>query len=82
VICLQSILKPRTKVKILDPTSKVTCALGEICRMSSMTFHGAPITPGHVTIAVTSIKRRSTKLPFPSSTTSKVKDMANGVVLW
>jgi len=50
--------------------------------MSGMTFHGAPITPGHVTIAVTSIKRRSTKLPFPSSTTSKVKDMANGVVLW
>ncbi len=82
MICLQSILKPRTKVKILDPTSKVTCALGEICRMSGMTFHGAPITPGHVTIAVTSIKRRSTKLPFPSSTTSKVKDMANGVVLW
>jgi hypothetical protein len=42
-----------------------------------MTFHGAPITPRHVTIVVPSIKRGSTKLPFPNSTTSKVKDMAN-----
>jgi len=47
-----------------------------------MTFHGVPITLGHVTIAMTSIKKTSTKLPFLSSTTSKVKDMANGVVLW
>jgi len=64
-------------VKILDPISKVTCALGEICKVPSMTFHGVPITPRYVTIVVTSIKRRSTKLPFPNSTTSKVKDMAN-----
>jgi hypothetical protein len=47
-----------------------------------MTFHGVPIIPRHVPIATTSIKRASTKLPFPSSTTSKVKNMANGVVLW
>jgi hypothetical protein len=69
-------------VEIFDPTSKITCALGEPCRVLGMTFHGVPITPRHVTIAVTSIKKKSTKLPFPSSTTSKVKDMANGVVLW
>ncbi len=69
-------------MEILDPTRKVTCALGEICRMLGMTFHGVPITPRHVTIAVTSIKKESTKLPFLNSTTSKVKDMANGVVLW
>jgi hypothetical protein len=40
-----------------------------------------PITLGHVTIAVTSIKKGSTKLPISSSIASKVKDMANGV-LW
>ncbi len=69
-------------MEILDPTSKVTYALGEICRVLSMTFHGVPITSRHVTIAVTSIKKESTKLPFSSSTTSKVKDMPYGVVLW
>ncbi len=67
-------------MEILDLTSKVTCALGEICRVSSMTFHGAPIILRHVTIISTSIKRVSTKLPFLSSTASK--DMANDVVLW
>ncbi len=51
-------------------------------RVLGMTFHGAPITPRHVTIVVTSIKRVSTKLPFPSSTLSKEKDMANNVILW
>jgi hypothetical protein len=74
-------LKPRRKVEILDPTSKVTCAFGAICGVLGVTFHGAPITPMHVTIVVTSIKKGSTKLPFLSSITSKLKDMANGVVL-
>jgi hypothetical protein len=31
---------------------------------------------------MTNIKKRGVKLPFPSPVGTKVKDMANGVVLW
>jgi hypothetical protein len=47
-----------------------------------MSFHRNPIAFGHVTIVVTSIKKGAKKLPFPSPTISKVKDMASNIVLW
>jgi hypothetical protein len=40
------------------------------------------IAPKNYTIVVTRIKKGSMKLPFPNLVTSKIKDMANGVVLW
>jgi hypothetical protein len=47
-----------------------------------MTSHGAPIAPSLCNIILTSIKKGVVKLPFPSPTTSKVKDMPNGIMIW
>jgi hypothetical protein len=47
-----------------------------------MTFHGATIAVGHYSVAMTSIKKRFMKLPFPTTKAIKVKDIVNGVVLW
>jgi len=38
------------------------------------------ITPGTCRIIVTSIKKDSTKVPFPSPAASKMKGMENGIV--
>jgi hypothetical protein len=70
------------KVNIIDSFSKLPCAVGKIVGVVGMTFHFNPIAHRHYTIIVTSIKKRTMKLPFPNPTFSKIKDMANGVVLW
>jgi hypothetical protein len=75
-------LKPCTKVDMIDPFSGLPCASGEICGMPGTTFYGNLIALGHYTVAVTTIKRGSTRPPFPNLNTSKVDDMGNGIVLW
>jgi hypothetical protein len=48
-----------------------------------MTFHGNPIALGTCLVVVTNvIKKGSTRVPFPSPYTSKMKDMENGIVSW
>jgi hypothetical protein len=47
-----------------------------------MTFYGNPIVDGHCIVDVIAIKKGFVKIPFPSPTTSKMKDIANGIVLW
>jgi hypothetical protein len=69
------------KVNIIDPFSRLPCAAGEIVGVPGMTFHGNPIAPRPI-IVVTSIKKGTMKLPFPNPVASKIKNMANGVVLW
>ncbi len=75
-------IKPKIKVEIINPFSRLACAFGEVVGVLGMSFHGNPIALMHVTIVVTLIKKGATKLPFPSLITSKVKDMAIGIVLW
>ncbi len=58
------------------------CALGEVCGVVGMTYHCSPIAHGTCTIAITCIKKGSIRTPFPNSVGSKMKDMANGMVLW
>jgi hypothetical protein len=71
------ILKVRTKVELLDLTSKILCVVGEICAMPRMTFHGGLIALGHYFVVVTRIKEGSMKLPIPTAEASKVKDIVN-----
>jgi hypothetical protein len=70
------------EVDIIDLFSRLPCAVGEIVGAPSMTFHGNPIAHGHCTIAMIGIKKGTMKLPFPNLVASKIKDVANGVVLW
>jgi hypothetical protein len=70
------------KIDIVDLFSRLPCAVGEIVGVPSMAWHGNPIALGHCIIAMTSIKKVIVKLPFPNLVASKIKDMANGVVLW
>jgi hypothetical protein len=66
------------QVDLLDTTSKVPCALGEICGVARMTFHRAIIPPRQCIVAMTCVKKRSVKLPFPNEGGSKMKD----IVTW
>jgi hypothetical protein len=70
------------KVDIIDPFSRLPCVTREICGVPGTIIHGNKIAPRNYTIAVTRIKKGSMKLPFTDLVTSKIKDMANGVVLW
>jgi hypothetical protein len=56
--------------------------MGLICGVIGMTFYRAPIAPSLCNIILTSIKKGVVKLPFPSPTTSKVKDMSNDIMIW
>lgn len=67
---------------MIDTFSGLPCAIGEICGMPRMTFHGNIIALGHYTMAVTTIKRGSARLPFPNLDVTKVDDMGNDIVLW
>jgi hypothetical protein len=69
------------KVELFDPTSQTPCALGEVCVVVGMAYHGNPIAHGTCTVVVTCIKKRSTRMPFPKSVGSKMKDVANGIML-
>jgi hypothetical protein len=64
-------LKLTMNVELLDPISRIPCALGHICGVVGMSFHHAPIALGTCTVVVTTIKKLSTKLPFPKSIHSK-----------
>jgi hypothetical protein len=46
-----------------------------------MTIHDNTITLGTCMVVVTSIKKDSTRVPFPSLVASKMKGMENGIVL-
>jgi hypothetical protein len=70
------------KVDIIDPFSRLPCVTRDICGVPSMTFHGNKIALGHYTVVVTRIKKGVVKLPFPNLVASKIKDMANDIVLW
>jgi hypothetical protein len=67
---------------MIDTFSGLPCAVGEICGVPRMKFHGNMIALGHYTMVVTTIKRGSTRLPFPNPNVTKVDDMGNGIVLW
>ncbi len=82
VVCLQHTFKPCTKINMFDPATKLLCAIGEICGVLGMTFHGNIIAPGHYIIVVINIKKGSMKLPFPNLGARKVNNMGNGIVLW
>jgi hypothetical protein len=75
-------MKPMMKVELFDLASRTPCALGKICGVMGMTYHDNPIAHGTCIVVVTCIKKGSTRVPFPNSTSSKMKDMANGIVLW
>ncbi len=70
------------KVELLDLASRTPCALGKVCGVVGMTYHCSPIAHGTCIVAITCIKKWSTRVPFPNSAGSKMKDMANGMVLW
>ncbi len=82
VVCLQHTFKPCTKVNMLDIATKLPCAVGEICGVPRMTFHGNIIAPRHYTIVVINIKKGFMRLPFPNPDATKVNDMGNGLVFW
>jgi hypothetical protein len=75
-------LKPRIKVELINPATSKSCALGKICGVPRMTFQKSPISLGQCIVALTNIKKRSIKLPFPNQMASRLKDMANGVFFW
>ncbi len=79
---MQQLLKPRTKVELLNPATRIPCASSEVYGVPNMTFYGNPIVDGHCIVDVIAIKKGFVKIPFPSPTTSKMKDIANGIVLW
>jgi hypothetical protein len=70
------------EVELFDLASRTPCALDEVCGVVGMIYHGNPIAHGTCTITITCIKKGSTKVQFPNSAGSKMKDMANGIVLW
>jgi hypothetical protein len=53
-----------------------------LCDVVGMTFHHDPIAPRTSKVAITTIIKGSTRLLFPNSTTTKMKDMENQIVLW
>lgn len=67
---------------MIDPFSRLPCVVCEICGMPGMTFHGNLIAPWHYTVAMTTIKKGSARLPFLNPDATKVDDMGNGIVLW
>jgi hypothetical protein len=66
---------------MFDPTTRLPCAIGEICGVPRMTFHGNIIVLGHYTIVMINIKKRFMRFPFPNPDTTKLNDMGNGIVL-
>jgi hypothetical protein len=75
-------LKLRTKVELIDLAIGKSYALGEICGVPCITFHGSPISLGQCTVTLINIKKGSIKLLFPNHMASRLKYMANGVVIW
>lgn len=76
------LLKLRIKVELIDLAIGKSCALGEICGVPCITFHGSPISLGQCTMTLMNIKKGSIKLPFPNMMASRLKYMVNGVVIW
>jgi hypothetical protein len=70
------------KVELLDLASQTPCALGQVCGVVGMTYHHNQIAHGTCIVVVTCIKKRSTRVPFPNLVGSKMKDMANNIMLW
>jgi hypothetical protein len=66
---------------MLDPATKLPCAIGGICSVLGMTFHGNIITPRHYTVAMINIKKRPVRLSFPNPDATKVINMGNGIIL-
>jgi hypothetical protein len=52
-----------------------------VCGVVGITFHDNAITHGTCMVVVTSRKKDSTRVPFPSLDASKIKGMENGIVL-
>jgi hypothetical protein len=69
------------KVELFDSASQTPCALGEVCGVVGMTYHRNPIAHGTCIVVVTCIKKGSIRVPFPNSASSKMKDMANGIIV-
>ncbi len=67
---------------MFDPTTRLPCAIGEICGVPGMIFHGNIIALGHYTIAMINILKGFVRLPFPNPDATMVNDMGNGIVLW
>jgi hypothetical protein len=57
-------LRPKMKVDLLDPTSKMPCAFGEVCDVVGMAFHESPIAPRNCIVAVTSVKKNQLDYHF------------------
>jgi hypothetical protein len=70
------------KVELLDPTSQVPCASSLVCGVVGIMFYHAPIALGTCTVVVSTIKKGSTRLPFPNPTQAKMKGMENGIFWW
>jgi hypothetical protein len=74
-------LRPKMKVDLLDPTSKMPCAFGEVCGVVGMAFHESPIAPKNCIVVVTRVKKTSVRLPFPNEGVSKMKKIVNGIIM-
>jgi hypothetical protein len=61
------------QVNLFEITSKVPGALGEICGVTRMTFHGAIIPPRQCIVVMACVKEGLVKLPFPNEGGSKIK---------
>jgi len=53
-------------VELIDPSSILPCAFSEMCGVPSMTFQGVLIAPRPCVIAMTTVKKGATRLPFPN----------------
>jgi hypothetical protein len=65
---------------MFDHFTTLTCAIGEICGVPRMTFHGNIIAPRHYKVAIINIKKGYVRLPFPNPDATKVNNMGNGIV--
>ncbi len=81
MLCLQSHLKPKMKVELFEPGTRIPCAMGSIVNVTSMDCHGKAIPPGTCSVSITSIKKGLVKLPLPNSEVAKLKDVENGGVV-
>jgi hypothetical protein len=70
-------------VDLMDPKERMFCGSIFIISLAGGKYHEEEITPSRCTIALTSIKNPTTKMPFPSKLPSKfMKGLDNNVVMW
>jgi hypothetical protein len=70
-------------VDLMDPKERMLCGSRFIISLAGGKYHEEEITPSRCTITLTSIRKLTTKMPFPSKLPSKfIRGLDNYVVMW